>query len=198
MAYFGIMDFRSMATEWSSIGMFDMILPMLLIFVVIYSILQRTRILQGKREIDAIAAIIISFFTIGNPEVSAFFLPLFSNVALGVSILVAFLLIVGLVAGRPGKSFQSITLWAGIGIFLWVMSRAADYFGGYGMIFSTTWWYSNSYWIIPVVFILIVVGVVASTPDEDKAMHAARINQPFSWHFAPSKAELEQMAKEAH
>lgn len=183
MAYFGVMDFRAIAMEWSNIGMFDMILPMLLIFVVIYSVLQRTKILTGKKEIDAIAALIVSFFTIGNPEVSAFFLPLFSNVALGVAILVGFLLVVGLVAGRPGKSFQSITLWAGIGIFLWVMSRAADYFGAYGMIFSSSWWYNNSYWIIPVVFIAIVIGMVTATPEADEAEHAKRIHAPFSQYF---------------
>ena len=137
---YGVTDFRSIVYEWNSIGMFDMILPMLLIFVVIYSVLQRTKILTGKKEIDAIAALIVSFFAIGNPEVSMFFLPLFSNVALGVAIPVGFLLVVGLVAGRTGSSFQSITLYAGIGIFLWVMSRAADYFGAYGMIFSSTWW----------------------------------------------------------
>lgn len=184
MAYFGILDFRTVAMQWSSIGMFDMILPMLLIFIVIYSILQRTKILQGKKEIDAIAALIISFFTIGNPEVSAFFLPLFSNVALGVAILVAFLLIMGLVAGRPGKSFQSITLWGGIGIFLWIMSRAADYFAGYNMIFSSTWWYSNSYWIIPLVFILIVIGVVTTTPAAEEAEHTKRINWPFAHYYS--------------
>ncbi|MBU2522737.1 MAG: hypothetical protein KKE23_00405 [Nanoarchaeota archaeon] len=184
MAYFGgMMDFRTMAMQWSSIGMFDMILPMLLIFIIIYSVLQRTKVLTGKKEIDAIAALIISFFTIGNPEVSAFFLPLFSNVGLGIAILVAFLLIVGLVSGRPGKSFQSITLWGGIIIFLWVMSRAADYFAGYNMIFSSTWWYNNSYWLIPIIFILIVIGAVTSTPAADEAEHAKRIHLPFSKYF---------------
>jgi len=185
MAYLAMLDFRTVAMQWSQIGMFDMILPMLLIFIVIYSILQRTKILQGKPTVDAIAALIISFFTIGNPEVSAFFLPLFSNVGLGVAILVAFLLIMGLVAGRPGKSFQSITLWAGVGVFLWIMSRAANYFGGYDMVFSSTWWYNNSYWIIPLVFILIVIGVVASTPEEDKDKELRRkmTEAPFSYWF---------------
>ena len=185
MAYFGMIDFRTMAMQWSSIGMFDMILPMLLIFVVIYSVLQRTKILMGRKETDAIAALIISFFTIGNPEVSSFFLPLFSNVALGIVILVAFLLIVGLVAGRPGKSFQSITLWGGIAIFLWVMSRAADYFAGYDIIFSSTWWYGNSYWIIPLIFVLIVIGVVASEKSgpEEQRVEAAMRGAPFHYWF---------------
>jgi len=169
MAYFGgFWDFRSIAMEWSSIGMFDMILPMILIFVVVYAVLQRTRLLMGKKEIDSIVALVISFFVIGNPEVSAFFLPLFSNVALGIIVMVAFLLIMGLITGRPGKQWQNITMWGGIVIFIWIMSRAADYFSGYSMIFSSTWWYNNSYWVIPLILILIVVGVIASSPSEEE------------------------------
>jgi len=184
-SFFGqVWDFRTIAMQWSSIGMFDIILPMILIFVVVYAVLQRTKILLGRKEIDAIVALIISFFVIGNPEVSGFFLPLFSNLALGIIVIVAFLLIMGLISGRPGKQWPNITLWGGIIIFIWIMSRAADYFSGYNLIFSSTWWYSNSYWVIPVILILIVVGVVASTPntkEEEKKINM--IEWPFAKHY---------------
>jgi len=161
-----IFDFRSIAMQWSSIGIFDILLPMLLIFTVVYAVLQRTKILTGKREIDAIVALVIGFFVMGNPEVSQFFLPLFSNAALGIVILVVFLLLVGLVMPKAEEGqWNTITLVGGIAIFLWVMSRAADYFGG-NMIFSSFWWADNSGWVIPLILVIIVLAIVFSSEKQ--------------------------------
>ena len=173
MAYFGqLWDFRTIAMDWTNIGMFDIILPMLLVFVVVYSTLQRTKILTGKKEIDAITALIVSFFLMGNPEVAGFFKPLFANAALGIAILLVFLLMMGLFVAKPKTgTWNMITMIGGAAVFLWVMSRATQYFG-YDIIFSQYWWSNNSWWVIPVILLAIIIGVVVSSgregSEEDK------------------------------
>lgn len=182
-------DFRTIVMEWSSIGMFDVILPMLLIFTIVYATLQRTKLLGQKKEIDAVVGLVISFFVMGNLEVSRFFLPLFSNAALGIAVLVVFLLLTGLIAGRPGKGWGTITLIGGISVFLWVMSRAADYFSGYGIIFSSMWWYQNSWWVIPLILVGVIIAVVVAPEKsaEEKAAEAAAHFKPFPWWYGEEK-----------
>ncbi len=154
-----IWDFRTIAMDWASRGVFDIILPMLLIFLVVYAVLQRTRILGHRKEVNAIVALIIGFFVMGNYQVSSFFQVLFSNAALGIAIFVVFLLLLGLVMPRPKHdTWNSITMIGGIGVFLWLMSRVMDYFGDY-MIFSHAWWVNNMGWIAPLILILIVFSI---------------------------------------
>lgn len=173
-----IWDFRTIAMDWSSMGMFDILLPMLLIFTIVYAVLQRTKILGDKQPVNAIVALIVGFFTMGNPQISQFFLPLFSNAALGLAIFAVFLLLMGLIMpGAEEGTWNNITLIGGVAMFFWIMSRAADYFGDY-LIFSRSWWANNAGWIIPLILVIIVIGLVASdsgskpkTPKGFQAMY---------------------------
>lgn len=162
-------DFNTVMQQWSSIGLFDLVLPIILIFTVVFAILQRVKILGGTKGVDAVVALVISFFAIINPEVSGFFIPLFSNVAIGISILLAFLLIVGLIMGEvDADTWRWISLIGGAAIFFWVMSRAAEYFGGY-IIFSSQWWLSNGWWLVPaILFGVLMAFVVNASPKENK------------------------------
>ena len=63
MAYpyysYGFFDFTGVMQQWTSIGLFDIILPIILIFTVVYAILQRTRILGAIKGIDSVVALIV-------------------------------------------------------------------------------------------------------------------------------------------
>ena len=171
MAYpyynYGFFDFNSVMQQWQSIGLFDIILPIILIFTIIYAILQRTKILGGNKSIDTILALVIAFFSIINGDVSRFLIPLFSNAVLGISIILVFLLIAGLIMPKTPYEWTGITLIGGIAIFFWVLSRAADYFGGL-IIFSSQWWLNNSWWTVPLILfgILMAFVVNSETPEE--------------------------------
>ena len=173
MAYpyynYGFFDFNSVMQQWQSIGLFDIILPIILIFTIIYAILQRTKILGGNKSIDTILALVIAFFSIINGDVSRFLIPLFSNAVLGISIILVFLLIAGLIMPKTPYEWTGITLIGGIAIFFWVLSRAADYFGGL-IIFSSQWWLNNSWWTVPLILfgILMAFVVNSETPEEKK------------------------------
>lgn len=165
---YGAFDFNTVMQQWVGIGLFDLILPIILIFTIIFAILQRTRILGGIKGIDSIVALVIGFFAIINPEITAFFIPFFSNLALGIIIIIAFLLIAGLIMPQAEEGqWNTITLFGGVAIFFWVMSRAATYFSGYGLIFSTEWWLNNSWWVVPaILFGLMMAFVVNSSNNQ--------------------------------
>ena len=174
MAYpygYGFFDFNSVIQQWNSIGLFDIILPIVLVFTLVFAILQRTKVLGARREIDAVVALVIGFFAVSNPQVTGFLLPLFQNFAVGISIVLVGLLFMGLVLPRqtPFKWSGVMLLFAAV-IFFWVMSRASRlYFSDY-IIFSGDWWLLNSWWIIPTALFGIVIAFVMSGPPSLEGM----------------------------
>jgi hypothetical protein len=163
-------DFRYIISQWSSIGVFDVLMPMILIFTIVFAILKKTKILGGIKGIDAIIALAISFFTISNPEISAFFMPLFSNVALGIIILISVMLMVGLFMGEKKiKGYYWLGWLGAIAIFFWILSRAFTF---YGFFYSPEWLGENLIWIIPIILLIVAFGAIMSEkkPTADKSL----------------------------
>jgi len=168
--YYGFFSFQEIVLQWEQVGVFDIILPLLLIFTVVYAILDRTKIFgEDKRSINAIIAIAISFFSISNLYITAFFKILFTQVALGIAILVAIILLTALLVGSKDQhGWRLIITIMGFLVFIWMFSRAADeyqrYYGIYAFgMFTPDWWAANAAWISLLVVIGIVVAVVVSS-----------------------------------
>lgn len=178
MAYpyysYGFFDFNYVLQQWASVGLFDVILPIVLIFTVIYAVLERTKVLGGRREIDAIVSLVIGFFAVSNPIVTQLMMRIFQETTLGIIILLAFLLIIGIVVPEvKQEGFNLITLVGGFAVFFWAMSRAAEYFGeGYLIFFSKGWWFNNAWWIVPIALFALLVAYVVGEKKETPAQTA--------------------------
>jgi len=163
-------DFRYVVSQWESIGVFDVLMPMILIFTLVFAILQKSKVLGAIKGIDAIVAFVVAFFTISNPTVSALFMPIFSNVALGIIILVSILLFVGLVFEEKAlKDKMWIVFIAGMAIFLWIMSRVFSFYGYY---IPSDWFSSeNLVWIIPIILAIVAfMAITSSTKRKEKGI----------------------------
>jgi hypothetical protein len=144
---------------------------MLLIFTVVYAILQKSKLLGGTKNIDAIISLVISFFAVGNPQISGFFLPLFSNVALGIIIMLSMILFAGLFLKQSyGGEWRTVGVIIGVVVFIWMLSRAANiysaYSGGEFTFLSSSWWLNNASWIILLFLIGIVILVIVSSGEK--------------------------------
>ena len=169
-APYSFYNFSDLIRQWESIGVFDIILPLLLIFTIVFAVLDRTQIFgKNKKSINAIVALSIAFFTIQNVAVTSFFKIIFSQVAFGIAILIAVVLLTALVLGRKGTHvWRMIIMVVGFLIFIWIFSRAADeyqsYYGVYAFgAFTSDWWAANASWIILIVVVAIVVIAVAAS-----------------------------------
>ena len=199
MAYpygYGFFNFNSVIQQWNALGLFDIILPIVLIFTVVFAILQRTRILGARREIDAIIALTIGFFSVSNPQVTSFLLPLFQNFAVGISMVLVGLLFMGLVLPRR-YPFKWNLAFAGFGIviFFWVISRASSYYFDNSLIFSSAWWLANSWWIIPLVMFAILIAIVVSSSGPPDIRHLEKFPKEIQdmfvrpWHTRQMEME---------
>ena len=75
-------------------------MPFLLVFVVVFAILQKSKILgEGKAQIDALVSLAIGLMLIAIPAPRDFIVQFLPWVAVGVAVLLVFFLLYGFVAG---------------------------------------------------------------------------------------------------
>ncbi len=96
--------FRGIIEFFSDIGMYDVILPFLLVFAIVFAILEKTKIfgtdtIEGKeytkKNINSIIAFVIAFLVIASSQLVAIINEAVANVVLLLILSVCFLMLVG-------------------------------------------------------------------------------------------------------
>ncbi len=115
------------AAEESTGGIFgskvftEMILPFLLVFVVLFAILQKTKILgEGKAQIDALVSLSVALIFIGVPTTRDLVVNILPWLVIGAVIILAFMILYGFVAGDLSKTPNWMKIVFGIlaGLFV--------------------------------------------------------------------------------
>ncbi|OYT41018.1 hypothetical protein B6U80_02140 [Candidatus Pacearchaeota archaeon ex4484_26] len=122
---YGFLDFRNVLDMWRSAGLFDVVLPFILIFAIVFAVLEKSRILGQNKAVHAIISLVLGFFAVSIPWFNNFFAVLFSNAALGFSILLVVVLFLGFFITENQQVWWK---WVGgifaVGVFFWVLSRS--------------------------------------------------------------------------
>jgi len=83
----------------------EALLPFLLVFVVVFAILQKSKILgEGKAQMDSIVALVIGLLLIGLKRPREIIVGLMPWMAVGVAVILVFLILYGFVAGDLSKA----------------------------------------------------------------------------------------------
>ncbi len=138
----------------------EMILPFLLVFVVVFAILQKSKILgDGKAQIDAITSLVIGLILIGAPYSRNVVVNLMPWLAVGVAVMLVFFILYGFVAGdlSGGPKWMKLTFGPIIGLFVIIVVL---YVTGLGN-FIIDWFYSDSNKGVLLNFLMVVAVVVA-------------------------------------
>ena len=98
----------------------NVILPFLLIFTVIFAILQKTKLFEGKKGIDIIVALVIGLIFVGVQSVVGFTLKLLPITAALIVVLLSIYLVFGFIGVHQSKALQ-IALGIVFGIALIVV-----------------------------------------------------------------------------
>jgi hypothetical protein len=136
------------------------IVPFVLVFVLIFAILQKSKILgDGKSQMDALISLVIALILIITPPARDFIVKLMPWLAVGLSVMLVFLILYGAVAGESWASAKWVKIVFGIlsGIFvivivLWaagVLNQVGDFFSN-GL--NGTW--------MNIILVVIIIGVV--------------------------------------
>jgi predicted Abi (CAAX) family protease len=141
----------------------EMLLPFLLVFVVVFAILQKSKVLgEGKAQVDAIVGLVIGLLLIGVPGPRDILVGIMPWMAVGVAVILVFLILYGFVAGDLNDeknmpkglkyTFMGLAAVFTVGVVLFVTglgSKIWDSFGGSGDIWMN------------IVMIVLVLGAMS-------------------------------------
>jgi len=161
--------FRSVIAQWSQFGVFDILLPLILIFAVVFAILEKINIFKN-RGVNLLIAMVVGFFTISNPYVSGFFMYLFSNLGLGIAIMLALIILLGVALKPDEATWKWVFGIVGGIIFLIVLAKSGAFQVLLGDQF-VFWLQQNSAFSILIVFVILaVIAVLTGFKKEQTAV----------------------------
>ncbi len=157
----GWTGFREIVMQWQQIGLFDVVLPLLLVFAVVYAILDKIKVLGENKGVNVVISLVLAFFAVSNLYISGFFMYLFQYTGVAIAIMLAIIVLLGLFANDNENRWKWIFGVGGFALLIWVLSRAASTYGISFLGENFSWWLSNNlYWLLPLVLIAGVIIVV--------------------------------------
>lgn len=150
------------------------ILPFLLVFVLVYAVLQKSKVLgDEKKQINALISLVIGLIVVSFGSYVNIILSFIPFLAVGLVIILVFLLLWGIVFQGEFKFGDSARKWFGVLVFIAVVIAS--------LIFTGAWNYfselfsGDSELLINIIFLVIVavaiavvVGVGKSDEGENK------------------------------
>lgn len=159
-------DIGVIFTQWEMAGVFEFLLPFLLIFAIVFGILTTTNIISKQKGLHVIIAVIIGLmsvwafnslgFTLGQ-----FLMELFPRFAVGISVILVLMILIGLFITDEHRKYWFWGLGAiGFIVAIIVITQTFDRFTGFS--------FGSNYgeyvgWIIGAVLLLgLIIAVAAS------------------------------------
>ena len=166
----------------NNFGMLDALLPFLLIFVIVYAVLQKSNILgEGKRNFNVVVATVLSLMAV-IPHVLGRYPPgkdvieIMNNAlpqvtVVAVAIIMA-LLLIGIMGGEAkwmGGSLSGVIALLAFAIIIYVFGAAAEWWENWPQKYG--WWGSDTSSIIIIILVFaIVIWYITKEPSKaDKA-----------------------------
>lgn len=162
------MSIDTILWQLEDIGVFNYLLPFLLIFALVYGILSVSGIAGKQKGIHAIIAIVIGLMAIRLGFTQDFFSVIFPRLGIGLAVLLTLMILIGMfVSGESQKTWGIILSIVGVVIALIVITQSFDNLGYIG--FSGGWENYVGYIIGAVLVIGIIIAVIlGGNKSEDK------------------------------
>jgi hypothetical protein len=156
-------------SQWQQAGVFDYLLPFLLIFAIVLGILSATNILGSNKGIHVIIAFVIGMLALQLSFVPDFFREVFPRLGVALAVILVIMICVGLFIPDIERRYWFWGLGAiGFVAALVVLSQSFSSFG---------WYSSMAYddyvgWIVGTVLIIgVIIAIAASGPDRSPGSH---------------------------
>lgn len=164
--------------QWETSGVFDFLLPALLIFAIIFGILTSTGVLGANRGVNFVIAATTALMAMRLQIVSDFFGLLLPGLGIGVAVLVVVLVLSGLFLQKSNwRQWMPTFFWGGIIIALIIVVSVLNSFAWFG----SPWWQQNWVSIVWIVVILAILAPLFVTPktEEEKKIEEGNFGFPF-------------------
>lgn len=132
--------FRGAVSFFERLGIYDVVLPFLLIFTIVFAVLERTKIfgtekLEGKeytrKNLNAMAAFVIALLTVASSQVVAILNQGLAKVVLLLVIVISFLMLIGSFFGKEEVQLTGSWRAWGMGIIFFGIVLIFTYEAGW-------------------------------------------------------------------
>lgn len=158
------MDIQSILLQWQSVGVFDYLLPFLLIFALVFGIMQKTHILGTKENpekgINVLVGVVISLLSLQLDLVPRFFQEAFPRLGVGLVVLFCLMILMYMfIDDKSGPGLNYGLLAVGFVIAIVIFSQSFEQFG-----WSGSFGYDQYVgWIVGAVLLIGVIIAISSS-----------------------------------
>ncbi len=122
--------FEIMVSNLNQLGFFGFLLPWIFIFVVVYGILYKTKVLGDDLRVNAVLSIVIGFFVVGfgGPPLASFFINIFgiaAAVIAGILVLLLFIGMAGIPLDQISKNRGALVFLIAIAVIIFFVAAGA-------------------------------------------------------------------------
>lgn len=174
--------FRGIIEFLDKLGIYDVILPFLLVFTIVFAILDKTKVLGTetidgnkvtKKNLNAMVAFVSAFFVVASARIVSAINEAVASVALLLILIVCFLLLIGtffkegdeVVLEKGWKTFFMISIFVGIVL---IFLNALDWLAPFWNYIQNNW---QTQWVgslILIGFIVLFMWWITKSPGSGK------------------------------
>ncbi|MBT4446483.1 hypothetical protein HOA92_04690 [archaeon] len=163
--------FRNAIEFLNDIGLYDVVLPFLLVFTLVFAILEKTKILgigevdgqkTTKKNLNAMTAFICAFLVIASTQLVSIINTVIAHVVLLLILSICFLLLVGSFHGDGEFTLKDFPAWIQglmIMMFIGIIAIFLDAIGWLESIIGLFYMLDVA-WVSSLVFLLLIAGMV--------------------------------------
>jgi hypothetical protein len=118
--------------DLKNFGLFDVLLPFMLVFVIIYAVLTKTKILGEKKQFNVAIALVMALFTIVATPVIEIINKAIPNVSIVIVAVIMVLILIGVMGGQVSWIGGSLSGWIALisfGVVAYIFARSAGWDG---------------------------------------------------------------------
>jgi len=157
--------------QWEYMGVFDFVLPFLLVFAIVFGIISSTKFLGDNKGVHVVISLVIGLMSLRYQVfLSSFLSELFPCLGIGIAIMLAILILVGMFIAKDESRYWGYGLAAlAVIIAIVVVYQSFD---GLGLIYSSGF---NSETVGFIILGLLIIGLIiavtvsrSESTDKDK------------------------------
>lgn len=157
--------FRDSLVFFDQIGLYDVVLPFLLVFTLVFATLEKSRLFgsesdkKSKKNLNAMVAFCVGFFVVASAQLVSLINQFVANVALVLVILVMFMLLLGALHSQQKE--EGLALPEQFKWLMWVVlvAVALIFLDGVGWL-EPLWSYVTGNWNSELMGIIILFGII--------------------------------------
>lgn len=164
--------FRNVVTFLDKLGVYETVLPFLLVFTIVFAILEKTRVLgtekidnkdYPKKNLNAMLAFVIAFLVIASTTLVRVINEVMANVVLLIILVISFLMLVGIFLGTSETTLEKYPGWMKffmVVLFIAIVAILLQALGWLELIIEIFAISPTTDWAATIVLLIIVIAVM--------------------------------------